>query len=556
MKKISAFGKVYLIVALAALLVRVVFFYYWEFSPLAVFHQLDGLDMKTHLELGALCVKGQVLLTPYRLLTGLLPAPWAIVCCQMAMGTLTALLATWIAFRLTGAKFYALFAGLATAAYAPALLYEMMTLQESLTAFLAAAAVAAVLNARRRRFANGPVLLAGIALALAATGRPATVPLVGALTLWLAVYLVRRRRKLRPVMLTLALGMLLVWGPTGIYNGIKFGWPLPFYGGNIGYLATVGSRASIESWDITEDADAATPAAAPRIVSAFIKKVPLLFAPYEIPDNLNFHFISDKFAPFDILPGPGLCWPLGLAGIVLLFWSGQWRRRQGLMLLYFGTLLLLVTAYYPTGRHRMLLYPALMLLAVYPFYSRPLKRSLPLAAALLAAGLFFIPANLVRPGDNFNWALALEKMPNPTEDPAKIYLFNYRNSFSEIDFARLVNYLIKKSRYQEASAVVLSHPVKSSFYFYYLGLLELVNNNPSGAEMALSQVRIGDLPEMAASCYFYYGEALRLGHKNSESLAAYRKALASNPGENQKRRIELAIGLLNLPAPSPSPTGP
>ncbi len=554
MKKISAFGKVYWTVALAALLVRVVFFFYWEFSPLAVFHQLDGLDMKTHLELGMLCLKGQVLLTPYRLLAGLLPAPWGIVCCQMAMGTLTALLVTWIAFRLTGAKFYALFAGLATAVYAPALLYEMMTLQESLTAFLAAAAVAAVLHARRRRFANGPVLLAGIALALAATGRPATVPLVGALTLWLIVYLVRRRRKLRPVLLTLALGMLLVWGPAGIYNGIKFGWPLPFYGGNIGYLATVGSRASIESWNITEEADAATPAAAPRIASAFIKKVPLLFAPYEIPDNLNYHYIRNKFAPFSALPGPALCWPLGLAGLVLLFLSGQWRKRQGLMLLYFGALLLLVTAYYPTGRHRLLLYPALMLLAVYPFYSRPLKRSLPLAAALLVTGFWFTPANLIRPGDNFNWALALEKMPNPTEDPAELYLHNYRNGSAEIDFARLANFLIRKSRYQEASAVVLAHPVKSNYYFYYLGLIELINHNPSGAEMALSQVQVEELPDTAASCYFYYGEALRLGHKNDQSLAAYRKALASNPSETQKRRIELAIE--QLTSPTPAPPGP
>ncbi len=545
MKKISNRCKVYWIVALAALLVRVVSFFYWEFSPLGLFHQLDGLDMKTHLELGALCVEGKVLATPYRLLAGILAAPWALVCLQMGLGTLTALLTAYIALRLTGSKFYALLAGLAAALYAPALLYELNTLQESLTAFAAVAAVAAVLRARRRRFAAGATWLAGAALAFAGTGRPASLPLVAALALWVICYGFKRNFRLRRILLALAVGFLTVWGPLMLYNGIKFNWPLPFYGSNIGYLATIGSQSKLESWNVAEIPAAAHPAAWHRIAEAFTRKLPLLFAPYEIPDNLNFHFIREQFPPLGMLPGPLLLWPLGLAGIALLFWSGQWRKRQGLSLLYFASLLIFITAYYPTGRHRLVLYPALMLLAAYPFISRPRKRALSLAAGLLLAACFFVPANLIRSGDNFNWALALEKMPNPPEDPADYYLADYRANTSELAFARLSNYLIKKSRYQEAAAIVAAHPVKSNFYFYYLGLLELANHNPSGASLALAQVNPEELPELAAAYYFYYGEALRLEHKTEESLAAYSKGLNANPGENQRRRLELMIETLS-----------
>ena len=131
---------IYWIVGVTAAAVRLAAFLAWRQSPLSCFHLIPGLDMMTHWELGRRLAAGLGIFTPYRFLIAAAGTPPLLTGCQMLGGILTALLATRCAFRLWGNRGTALAAGLLTALYAPALLYECVALQESLLALLGIAA--------------------------------------------------------------------------------------------------------------------------------------------------------------------------------------------------------------------------------------------------------------------------------------------------------------------------------------------------------------------------------------------------------------------------------
>ena len=57
-------GRVYAVVALAALVVRGILFADWLYSPLRYFHQVPGLDMMTLLRFGEWGGHGVVMFAP------------------------------------------------------------------------------------------------------------------------------------------------------------------------------------------------------------------------------------------------------------------------------------------------------------------------------------------------------------------------------------------------------------------------------------------------------------------------------------------------------------
>ena len=99
---------VYLAVFAAAVLFRLGALYEFFHSPLAQYANIPGLDMKTHLELGALFARGEGVFALYRLTAALIPHTAGLVLFQSFAGCLIALLTAFTAFRLFGKRLTAL----------------------------------------------------------------------------------------------------------------------------------------------------------------------------------------------------------------------------------------------------------------------------------------------------------------------------------------------------------------------------------------------------------------------------------------------------------------
>jgi hypothetical protein len=550
----------YLAVGLAAIVVRIGVLFELRGSPLQAFHLIPGLDMASHVELGRHFAVGNSIFTVYRFLLGTLPLA-AIAPLQAAAGTATALLVVYCSFRLFGRRLYALAAGLLAALYAPAVLYETAILQESVTVLIGFAAFAALLYARKRHCAAGAMLLCGAALGLAGTGRPVALPFIAAALLWQGFYLRRiKHRSLRPLLFTVA-GLAAVWLAVGAYNQTK-SWPLPFYGGNIAYMATVGETANPTSWNMPEAAkERSLLRRAANIGGSFCLKLPRLFSVRELPDNLNYYFIRERFAPLAMLPGPVLLMPLAAAGLLLMLGTGRIRRREGLIWLYTGAMMLFIVAYFPSGRHRLMLYPALALAAVYPLHiwqkCRNLKKREAIGILLLAVfAVNFIATpdpRVNRIGDFFTWGLALEKTSNATEDAADSYLIaalsDQRNRQYAIHYANL---LIRERRWAELGEFLSRINRPGPVHGYYYAIWQFAEGNPKKAADTLRRIDPDDLPEFRVPYYYYLGESLRLTGRPEEAAAALADALRFDTAMKHRAVIDQARNRI-APPPSPPP---
>lgn len=519
-------------------------------SPLAYFHFLPGLDMQSHVHLGEIFAAGGSIFTVYRFLLGLLPLG-AVIPLQLLLGVLTALLAGYCAFRLFGRRLEALLAGLFAAAYAPALIYELAFLQETVTVVIAFAAFAALLAARRRHFAPLPTAAAGALLALAGTGRPVALPFLLAVFGFLFVYLQRRPGFRRRAWFGFLGGFVAIWVAVIAFNAAR-GWPLPFYGGNVEYLVAVGSRDRLADWSEPETAESALAGRLVRSVVRFPVKFFMLFSIRELPDNLNYYFIRDRLPLLKLLPGPLLLWPLGAAGLLLILLFRRLFRREGLLWLYAGGVLLLVAAYYPTGRHRLILYPALALAAAWLIGQivrdrRRRPAMLLTVAAVLGINLAFTPVPAVeRPGDAFSWALALEKMSEPPEDPLDYYR---EAAVAAPDRRRHVmryaNGLIRRNRWPELEEFLRGIGEPRPVHRYYRALLLLAGGAPAEAAAELRQIDPAAIPELAVPYCYYLGDSLRLSGDAEGAAAAWREGLKHEPTAEQRQMLENALQIKN-----------
>lgn len=95
-------------------------------------------------------------------------------------------------------------------------------------------------------------------------------------------------------------------------------------------------------------------------------KIKGIFAPFEIPNNINYYLVSRFVPAFQYLPvGQGLLAPLGIAGLLALLVA---RTRAGLSLLLFWGVALFPMLYFSgLARHRVPLLALEMLTASYLF---------------------------------------------------------------------------------------------------------------------------------------------------------------------------------------------
>lgn len=498
--------------------------------------------MASHLELGRQFSLGWIIFTPYRALTALAGCQvLQLIALQLLCGIGTALLTSYLALHLSGKKWYALLAGLAAACYAPALLYELATLQESLLVLCVTAAAAAVLRAHRRHFSWPSTLLAGATLAFAGCGRPVALIFVAALGLW-CLWTRRRAGKnaWRRTLLQLVCGAILIWGPVSVYNRMVGGWGLPFYGSNHTYMAAVGSQTELTDWNVTLPADQSIRDTAGNLALSFPQKLPRILSPNEVPDNLDLTFIRRVFPPLSFCPDARIFAPLAVAGILLLLGTGRWRRRDGFPLLCFAALEVVVAAYYPTGRHRLVGYPFMLLLALYPFFSPWRLRGAILGLLLLLLFQLLIPALPPRPQDAVNWGLALEKAAKPEDDPVRYYLLARQWSAPGDDRAllRAFHFLARQQRFAELSELLNQQPETSSVANYYRGILAMRNARPAAAEAAFRQVVPEAIAPLRVPYYYNFGLLLQARGDTARARRLWETALQCAPTPAQRQQLE------------------
>ena len=571
----------YLPVAALAAGVRLWVYASWLESPLHWFHRVPGLDMQTLLEFGQRLVDGSGLFTLHRtLIAGVWLANGGdhhvefLAAVQCLLGFLGALLVTRITLHLFGKRRRALAAGAVAALYSPALMYEVTMLQESIVTFAVLLSFAGWQWAREKRFAPGRAVAAGILLGLAAIGRPiALLWVFGAIVLSFPPF--RRRSTLRRGF-TVAAGCLALWAAVGVLNQLHTGSANPFFNvfpyaiqvNSPAAAATAPAPALPGTGPATEAADNfMTAKLAPlfRIGINALRRIPLLFLADEIPDNLNFYFIRQKFTPLRFLPGPELLIPAALAGILLLAFSGRLFRREGLVLLIVVLLAPPLCALHPVGRYRLMLIPAFAIAATYPFllhWGRKYTRRVVFTNFTVVAAAFLLNWNqfgaISRSTDFVAWALAQEAQSGGvTEESCNSFYEAFRLSGGRNQSAavNLLSRLIGANAFDPAEKIALqtleAGAENPHLIAYYLGLIRMGRGEFAEAERIFEAIPPEAIEALQMKYHFFYGETLRLQGKYEAARKAYDRALRTPGSPEFAAYINAAKARLPNNAPSP-----
>lgn len=561
-----SWSQVYLPVAAVAAVLRCWAAVALAGSPLRNFHLVPGLDMQTLLERGEWGATASPLFTLHRMLVAFF---WSVngrshqvmqlAGVQLVLGVVAALLTAWIVLHLFGSRRYALAAGMVAALYGPALMYECTMLQESMVTFACLAAVVSLIRAHRLHWGGGAALASGVLFGLATIGRPTALLLAGGAVLWFWLELKRRNRLRR--WWTLPGGILVVWILIGGLNWhYSRNWS-PFFN-VLPYSASVNTGGETPSSAVPEEKAVFELPPPVRIGINAVGRLPVLFGAHEVPDNLNYYFIREMFPPLRISCGPWLVLPLAAAGMVLLLFSGRWKRRDGLLLGVILLLMLPLCANYPMGRYRLLLYPYLSILAVYPAWwalrcgpEGCRKRTVWMLAAVAgSAGLNLALSErpFVRGSDFVAWAVAMEEGGKRVSEAS---LQTFEQGLAESGFteqAALVNLMVRlipAGQLDRAEGLLAkafeAGAIEPALLWYYGGLVKLGQGRFDAAAAALERSDPARLGILASKRSFFEGEARRLKGDNAGAARCYRRALTEEPLPSFRPLIEEA--LKNLP---------
>ncbi len=414
--------RILLTVFLTGAALRAELFFSLLASPLLFFSRIPGLDMQTLLQKGEWGVSASPMFTAHRLMVaafytanGGVHRVEMIVLLQMLLGILTALMVSCCTLLLTRKRFAALAAGIIAAGYAPALLYECVTLQETVVTFTGFLSFFLFLWSRKHHFRSWYGAVCGFALGFASVGRPtALLWALGAL-IWSAVYCKRKRHPRR--ISGVFAGFVFILAFASCFNDWGGGYSGPFFRAEK-YVLEVNTGGSAQNVSVP---------VGNRLLQTgcnALCRVPLLFSVREIPENINYYFLKERIFPLSLLPGPALLVPFALAGTFLAL--RRWRKKEGLVLGYVFALALPLCAIYPIGRYRLMLIPAFAILAVYPLIRRMgIKPYYGNAAALLlAAALNWNQfGTVLRSTDYLAWSIALREQAGEVTQESLEYCY-------------------------------------------------------------------------------------------------------------------------------------
>jgi len=551
---------------------------FWLESPVRYYSSISGLDMQTNLIIGSWLYQGFSIFTIHKFMIAAVMffnkgqhCPEALVLIQMILGAAAAPLIAWSALHLTGKRIWAMLAGLTAAIYAPALLYESITLRESTQTFFAALSLFGLLWARKRHFDIPGMIVAGVCLSLPCLNRVSSVPFLLLGVLWIALYLfLKNGKKQHPYKLLLtkigvmALVLAVVFVPISLFNCKNSSFKLPFHidlnyalklgkienpkDMNVGPLQTVAPEAKPQKpVQATVEAPANTEQQEHygilRYSQNCVNKFYLLFKPFEIANNTNYYFMKYKLFPLQYLAGPLLVIPLAFAAILFMLGSWQWMKKEGLLLLYILAYSMPLVAFYPLARYRLIMYPVFCILMFYPFYQTyaQIKRRntvlmiLPMLLLYIAVFIVTLPEDIsIRPTDYIAHGKAIQYQAGKATDESGEY-FKFAIEQYPDYIPGYVNYadnLIKLGQYQQANTLLTDAYARfngDNGIAYYYGISLLGTRNPAKAESVFRKMPVPGADSGDARSQYYYclGEALRLQNKLPEALESYKTGLES-----------------------------
>ncbi|MFA7231618.1 MAG: hypothetical protein WC071_10145 [Victivallaceae bacterium] len=577
-KTLAAVVFIPLTVALAARLILLIF---WWNSPVRYYSYVVGLDMPTILTIGGWLYHGFSVFTLYKFTIAMTmvfnhghPCPEAIIIIQMLLGSLLSVIIAWITLRLTGKRLWAATAGTIAALYAPELIYESLILKETYMTFFSALALAGVLWGRKKHCTTAAMYISGILLALPCLVRVTAFPFCVMGSLWILWYALRKLRLkdcltkkivfIRTAALILGIATLL--GPATIFNrhNTARGINLPFYVG-ANYAISLGSVKNATSMNVPESDLKAnsnqdtTPELSTNVRKIFelvvnlLRKTPLVFNAYEIPNNVNYYFMKYKL-PVSLFFGPFLLIPLAVSALILIIITGKFIRRESILLLFIFSFLLPICFFYPLARYRLVLMPVFCVLAPYSIYyainfikrKKTLLAVLPFIILYAAVCIVTFPYKAgLRSTDFIAYGKALEKMPNPPENP----LIYYRAAceIAPANPVAVINYtdsLLKNRQPKTALQIIMPFHQKNPAHsggLYYAGLTMLCNGYPAEAENIFNKINIEQLQPLRSQYYFYLAETLRLQKKYPDAKKIYAMALEAAVDQKQKNIIQHAL---------------
>ena len=540
-----------LLFSLAAigLFVKLAEFVVWLHSVFRDYNIVPGLDMETLLKFGEWGTPGNgFIFTPHRALVAACLALGGetyrvpgIVAAQGLFGIMGAVLCADIALRLFRRdRAVAFVCGISYLLYGPFFIYEYCVLQEAVALNLILLAFYASLRARGTR----RCALAGTALAFALIGRPTALFFAPVM----AAFILRREygRRARSVAALFG-GAAVVFAATSLAN-LLFGGNGRVFFDVLPYSLQFNAARSAAA----AAAAAPDPAAHPLLSLVFnaLCRVPKLMVPYEIPENLNYHFLI-RVVPFvKFLPGPALLLPLAAAGMALVL--PKFRRAPALVYLPLLTLALPLCVRDPIGRYRLTLVPYFILCAGYWLHmllrSRRWRSLIPAgAAALCFAASPFCGKGYLRPSDFMTHALAVRLGRSRLNDPRIIVHFSeYRAPDEEVVFLwngwefsgfrdnRIGVYLYLQLAERPAGRrdlalnilrIGLARSPEKDVYRYYLALEAADRGSFMEAEKLLAACDPAKLGIVAGKYHYLYGEMLRRRGESSDARRHYLTAL-------------------------------
>ena len=543
---------IYGIPTLAALLVRIILLINWWDSPVRWYCNINGLDMKSVLATGQWLYRGESTVTLYKvLLTSVLifnkgiACPEAVVIIQLIGGIIIAPLVVWCTLRIWGKRYYALVSGLLAALYAPAMMYQVLVLKESILLFFALLSLVAVLWAHKQRFSARALWICGIFLALACICRINALPFCGLASLWIIACLFKKHKKDRKILAArtsfLALGILTIFISVSILNACftKWSYFLPLQTPFV-YVTKLGSVVKAKSLNLpTAPLEKKTPKV--KKTAGFIvnmgRKIPKIFSASEIPNNVNYYFLKYKLFPLQYLVGPFLLIPLAIAALILLIFNRGVLRKESILFVFIFSYMLPMCYFVPLARYRLVLIPVFCMLAPYPLFA--MKKAwyeknnisvlLPVLVWAVVLYVNFYFSNIfLRASDFDSYGKGIQFKTGKSASALPYFIEAYKRApYKENSIIKLSEALIQSRRPQDAMAVLLPVYRKSPNnlgYRYYLGVACFFSGKPKKAEQLFSKINADDMGDLKAKYYYIYEQSLRAQKKYKAAAALRRKA--------------------------------
>lgn len=529
----------------AALALRVLFVLFFLSSPFRFYHCIPGLDMETLLRFGEWGVPGnpffftlhrlQVFLF-WKLNGGTHPVLFHVLW-QSLLGAAGAVLTADVMLKLTGLRLAALLAGVLWALNPVELMYEFTTLQDSLINFGIIFSVWSFLAARKHHFRPLYALGAGMAAGVAATGRPAAVGLTVVLGIWCLTYL--RQRKL-PLSRIFAFGggIILIWLSFSTVNLVKIKTFSCFFN-PVRYAVSINTTPESPSSVTPEKFSSLPYRALFRTAVKMASRIPGLWDPAEIPENLNIYFLQKKI-PFFRIPFEFIT-VCAAVGILLLIFSGRWKKKEGFPLAVIFSLAFFLCIREPIGRYRLLLLPWFVLITAWLFsYCQARNKTLLFTCILLGfiAARMCLFAPPLRAADHAAWGWALEKEAGKTTPEAlKHFSTAYALKPETNNAVALITRAIKTDNrvLAEKTAQHWIAVAPSALSFYYAALT--LYPDFQRMKTCLERFPAKELPpRLRFRSHLMQGEANMRLNSPGAALNHYRSALLIPEGTPAQRR--------------------